>query len=324
MSASRSLALPPRRVSFHNALILFLLISATAQLRSDPEEFRVLTYNLWVGGESGKQPLSQSAKVVTTSKADVAGLQEALGSESGGKRPDRGREMAAMLGWNYFAQGYGRAILTRHTIVATTPGRWGAKLKLPSGKELWMFNVHFAHAPYQPYQLLGIPYGDGKFIRTSEEAVHEANAARGKQVQELLADARDALKSGLPVFLTGDFNEPSHRDWTQRAAQARVCPIAVPYPSTLAVENAGFRDAFRVIWPDEVARTGWTWTPTTRPDDPKDRHDRIDFIFFHGSNVTARRCDILGEDRKFADLVITPYPSDHRAVAATFVLGNKP
>jgi exodeoxyribonuclease III len=71
------------------------------------------------------------------------------------------------------------------------------------------------------------------------------------------------------------------------------------------------------VFPDEVARPGSTWTPTTKPDDPKDRHDRIDFVFFGGPNMSVKGCEIVGEDQKFADIVVKPYPSDHRAVVAT-------
>jgi hypothetical protein len=91
----------------------------------------------------------------------------------------------------------------------------------------------------------------------------------------------------------------------------------VEYPSTLAVVHAGMRDTFRSVFPDEVARPGWTWTPTTKPEDPKDRHDRIDFVFVGGPNVTAQHCQIVGEHQKSADIVVQPYPSDHRAVVAT-------
>jgi endonuclease/exonuclease/phosphatase (EEP) superfamily protein YafD len=77
------------------------------------------------------------------------------------------------------------------------------------------------------------------------------------------------------------------------------------------------RDAFRSVLPDEVDNPGWTWTPTTKSDDPKDHHDRIDFVFVGGPNVTVKRCEIVGEDGKFADIVVQPYPSDHRAVVAT-------
>jgi endonuclease/exonuclease/phosphatase family metal-dependent hydrolase len=200
--------------------------------------------------------------------------------------------------------------------VTNTPARHGVVVRLPSGRPAHVFNIHFPAAPYQPYQLLGIPYGDGRFIKTAEEAVAEARAARGRQVEALLAELRPALAAGGPVFLTGDFNEPSHQDWTPRATAAGKVPLAVAWPATLAATAAGLRDAFRLAHPDEVARPGWTWTPTTRPDDPKDRHDRIDFVFAGGPGVAVKSCEVVGESAANADLVVTPYPSDHRAVVA--------
>ena len=180
-----------------------------------------------------------------------------------------------------------------------------------------MFNVHLAHAPYQPYQLLKIPYANAPFIQTADEAVRAARDARGKQVEELVVELKSALAAGRVVFLTGDFNEPSHLDWTRRAADAGKCPLPVEFPSTKRVTAAGMRDSFRVLFTNEVTHPGWTWTPLTSPQDPKDRHDRIDFVFFGGTNVTVTRCEMIGEDSRWADLVVRPYPSDHRSVVTT-------
>ena len=284
------------------------------------ESIRVMTFNIWHGGDAGKQPLSQTLEVIRAAKADVVGLQETHGNKKNGTSPDNGQKLAKMLGWNYFDQGERTAILTRFTIITNTPRKWGVSLRLPSGREAWMFNAHLMHAPYQPYQLLGIPYADAPFIKTAAEAVSEARQARGEQVGRLLAELKPALAAGQPVFLTGDFNEPSHQDWTQRAADAGKCPVAVEYPTTLAITQAGMRDAFRAVFPDEVANPGRTWTPITKLDDPKDRHDRIDMIFMGGTKMTVKSCEVVGEDRKFADLVVQPYPSDHRAVVATIEL----
>jgi endonuclease/exonuclease/phosphatase family metal-dependent hydrolase len=279
-----------------------------------------MSFNVWVGGESGQQPLSQTAEVIRAARADVVGLQETHGSERNGRRNDAGRELAKLLGWHYYNQGGSPGILSRFPIATNTPARHGVLIQLPSGRRLRMFNVHFNHAPYQPYQLLGIPYANAPFIKTAGEAVAEARKARGEEVGRLLAELKPAVASGDPVFLTGDFNEPSHRDWTERAAKAGRCPLPVAYPSTAEVERSGLRDAFREAHPDEVARPGWTWTPTTKPDDPKDRHDRIDFVFFAGRGVAVTRCEVVGESREFAGVVVAPYPSDHRAVVATVVI----
>ena len=293
------------------------LVTASFPPTVAAESVRVMTFNLWHGGDAGKQPLSQTIEVIRAGKADVVGLQEKQGYERDAARPDNGRKLAEMLGWNYWGQAESTAILTRFPIVTNTPGKWGILVRLASGGQAWMFNAHLMHAPYQPYQLLRIPYADAPFIKTAAEAVSEARKARGAELARLLPELKSALASGQPVFLTGDFNEPSHQDWTQRAAEAGLCPQAVEYPSTLAVIHAGMRDAFRSLFPDEVARPGHTWTPTTKPDDPKDCHDRIDFVFVGGPKVMVKHCQIVGEDEKFADLVVQPYPSDHRAVVAT-------
>src|SRR5688572_30134166 len=175
------------------------------------ESIRVMSFNLWHGGDAGKQPLSQTLEVIRAAKADIVGLQETGGyeKEKGGGRPDNGRKLAEILGWSYLDQGERMGILSRFPIVTNTPRKWGATIRLPSGREVRMFNAHLNHAPYQPYQLAGIPYSHGRFIKTAEEAVDEARKARGAQVERLLSELKPALASGQPVFATGDFNEPS-------------------------------------------------------------------------------------------------------------------
>ncbi len=302
-------------------LIAWVLLVCGA-INAAAETLRVMTFNLWHGGDAGKQPLSQTATVIRAAEADVVGLQETHGWEPapGAPRPDHGRKLADLLGWHYFDQGARTGVLSRHPVVTNSPARWGVSVRLPSGREVWLFNVHFAAAPYQPYQLLGIPYFDAPFLKTPEEAIQAARAARGGQVDRMLAELGPVLATGQPVFLTGDFNEPSHQDWTPRAAAAGKCPLAVDFPATLAVTRAGMKDAYRATHPDEVARPGWTWTPTTSPDDPKDRHDRIDFVFVSAANTSVTRCQVVGESAAFADVVVQPYPSDHRAVVATVEL----
>jgi endonuclease/exonuclease/phosphatase family metal-dependent hydrolase len=279
------------------------------------EAVRVMTFNLWVGGEEGKQPLEQSVRVIQAARADIVGLQETRGAEVNGQRPDNGRKIAERLGWQHLDQGGGTAIISRFRIVEATPLKLGARLELPSGRSVYAFNVHFNHTPYQPYQLLDIPYNNAPFIKTAAEAVRFAREARGKEVDRLIPELRAALTTGAPVFLTGDFNEPSHLDWTAAAAQGAACPLAVEWPATKAVADCGLVDAFRSLRTDVCCDHGFTWTPTTRQDDPKDRHDRIDFVFT-GGPAEAVEAAVVGEDAKLADIVVAPYPADHRAVLA--------
>lgn len=309
--------MPASRLGF-----LFLGIAASLNAVADvrgqeqaPEVVRIMSFNLWNGGDSGKLPLDQTIAVIREARADIVGLQETAGfAPDGMPRPDRAAEIAKRLGWHYLDQGNRTGIISRFKIIDATPEKWGARLETPSGRQLYLFNIHLAASPYQPYQLLRIPYGDHPFLNTAEEAVRAAKAARGGSVERMLAELKTISKAALPVFLTGDFNEPSHLDWTAAAADAKLCPMEVAWPATRAVVAAGFVDAYRAIHPDPIEHRGLTWTPTTRPDDPKDRHDRIDFTFVRDAKVKA--AVIVGEAPRTSDIVVTPYPSDHRAVVA--------
>ena len=280
-----------------------------------------MTFNLWHGGDAGGHPLSQSVEVIKSAGADVVGVQETGGQAPQGRpRPDHGAKMAQMLGWHYVDQGGRTGVMSRYPIVGTTPRKKGVTIEMPGGRRVHVLNVHFAHAPYQPYQLLGIAYEGGAFIKTEADAIAAARAARGGQVAELLAEIEAVRADGAPVFVTGDFNEPSHLDWTARAAGAGRCPIKVEWPTTKALADAGFADAFRAVRGDEVKDPGHTWTPTTEPGDPKDRHDRIDLVMHRGAGVRVVEVKVVGEKAGVADVVVRPYPSDHRGVVASYLI----
>jgi len=132
-----------------------------------------------------------------------------------------------------------------------------------------------------------------------------------------------ALASGSPVFLTGDFNEPSHLDWTQEAATIGLnFGMKVNWPTSNSVVAAGLTDAFREVRPDEVFDRGETWTPGYPAPNvaANEVHDRIDFVYYAGLGVTPTSAQVLGFDANDGntDIAIQPYPSDHRAVVVEF------
>lgn len=276
---------------------------------------RVMSFNLWHGGEGGVLPLERTAEVIRAARADIVGVQESYGRERDSVRPDNARKVAALLGWNHADQGSGKTVLSRFPIVGLTSGRHGALIELPEGETVYLFNVHLYHAPYQPYQLLGIDYEDAPFLDNEEALIAAAEAARGPELAATLAEMRPLLESGRHLLLTGDFNEPSHLDWTERAVSAGVAPMKVAYPASRQTSALGLVDAYRAAHPDVSTALGHTWTPTTRPDDPADRHDRIDFVYVSPS-LQVRSCEVVGESESHADIVVRPFPSDHRAVVA--------
>jgi len=286
--------------------------------QTEESNVKVMSYNVYCGGTRRVKSLSQTAKVIQEAKADVVGLQEIRGNAP---------ELAQLLGWNYHAGHDHDAILTRHEIVERYKS--GIKVKLPSEQEAYIFNLHLPSNPYQPYQLLGIQpkwhkHRDTPFIKTEAEAIAGAKEARGREIARLLRQIRLLPDKKAPVFVVGDFNEPSHLDWTEKAAKSGRHPIKVEYPTSKEFTKAGFADAWRTVYPDEMKKPGFTWSPLTKADDPKDHHDRIDFVYFKGQGVKLNWAKIVGENKENADIVVTPYPSDHRAVVATFTLPNQP
>jgi exodeoxyribonuclease-3 len=307
-------------------IAMICLVFATSVTSANPDRshaekpgIKVMTYNVLYGGTKRGLPLSQTAKVIHASGADIVGLQE-IG--------DNTKDLAALLGWKYLRHGSG-AILTRFEIVESYDGRakprlgaGGVRVRLDSGHEVYVFNVHLNPYPYQPYQLLGISKGKDA-IKTEADAIAAASKTRGHQIEELLGKIGKLRDKGLPVFVTGDFNEPSHLDWTAAAAKSGRHPIKVAYPSSKAMAGKGFLDAWRATRPDEMKHPGYTWSPVTQPDNPKDHHDRIDFVYFKGEHIGVKSVGIVGENKKNADIVVSPYPSDHRAVVATFMLPSQ-
>ena len=287
--------------------------------QTEEESVRVMSYNIHRGGVVMlKQPLSQTAKAIQLAKADIVGIQETRSP-----RGDKLEELAKLLGWNH-DMGKGSNILTRYEIVESLES--GVKVKLDSGKEAYVFNLHLPSHPYQPYQLLGIRpkwhkhTNDITFIKTEAEAIKWAKKARGRELTKFLRLIRSIPDKQAPVFVVGDFNEPSHLDWTERAAKAGRHPIKAEYPNSLAMIKAGFTDAYRALYPDEMKNPGYTWSSFYKFDDPTTHHDRIDFVYFKGKGIKLNEVKIVGENQKDADIVISPYPSDHRAVVADFKL----
>ncbi len=260
---------------------------------------RVATLNIQLGGLGGGGSAAM-AEVIEASGADVVGLQESFGAASG---------IARELGWNSAGAG-DVAFVTRFPI--TRESSESVRVEACPGHEIVVGNVHLAPYPYGPYDLRDDP------ALTPEELIAAANEARADAIASALGELQADLDSDAAVFLVGDFNEPSHLDWTEAAAEAgHHLGASVAWPTSDAVVAAGLVDTYRALVPDEVEDLGETWTPDPGPDEV---HDRIDLLYHAGSDVIPLEVAIVGENRQMADIVVDPYPTDHRAVVAGYRL----
>jgi endonuclease/exonuclease/phosphatase family metal-dependent hydrolase len=304
------------------------LAGAPALAADTPTELTVMSFNIWGGGANEQKDVSETAAAIRAAGADIIGIQETKPEPDVCDADDCvptgqsvAKQLAEALGFHYYDQTktnpalWANAIISRYPIGKPTDNDLGAEIDV-NGRKVYAFNIHLTDFPYQPYQLLGIEYGPAPFLKTADEAVAAATKARGPALDLVMKDMKQA-EGADAVFLFGDFNEPSHRDWTDAAVKAGRQPMAVKYPSALRIEQeAGMTDLLRTAYPDEVAKPAFTWTPTSEPTAKDDHHDRIDYVFGRGPKLETLSVSVVGEKKPEADIVVTPWPADHRAVVA--------
>jgi endonuclease/exonuclease/phosphatase family metal-dependent hydrolase len=311
------------RKQLSGAVLLACCLLSSAALADT--ELTVMSFNIWGGGANQKKPIDETVAVLRAVNADIVGVQETraeevpcTGDHCGPTGESVARQLAAALGYYYYDQTarnqalWANAIVSRYPMVGkATPNDTGITLDV-NGRKVQVFNIHLPDSPYQPYQLLSIGYGKIPFLKTARQAIQAARDTRGAGLKLLFDDLASAGRADA-VFVFGDFNEPSHRDWTVATVKAGLQPLPVAYPSVKALESRGFVDLFRVVYPDPVARPGFTWTPTSDPKSKDDHHDRIDFTLARARALKVVAAGIVGEKSPEADIVVSPWPSDHRA-----------
>ena len=283
-------------------------------MKNQPDSLlSILSFNILYGGSYLGQPLKQTARVIELAEADVVVLSEHMGSAQ--PLADR----LALYCHEVTAPPYrdSVAILSRFPLIETF--NHGARLALTEDETACVFGVHLASSPYQPYQVR-----DGTFSRV-EEVVENAEMTRGREIDRVLAEITPWMKNGERVFLCGDFNEPSHLDWTDRSAAAGFhFRTMIPWPCSSKIIASGMKDSLRSVYPDECDFPAVTWTTVPgegvggAADVISEVHDRIDFVYHTGCDIRPVAAEIVGEDEKHSDLVVESYPSDHRAVVVRF------
>lgn len=266
------------------------------------DTLRVLTFNILYGGD--EYNFDKVVEVITRSGADLAGIQEAEGNL---------KKLAEAAGWKYYDER--THIISRYPVFGPPEGgRMYVYVMVRPGKVVALANLHLPSDPYGPEQMLKGVAPDS--IRRLEASL------RMPTLTPYLDALPKLVQQGVPVFLTGDFNTPSHQDYTEAAVNLRPqIKEAFAWPITKSLTDAGFKDAYRTFYPDPVAKPGLTWTPGYPPPhvSPAETHDRIDYIWI-SEKISVIDVKIIGEEGgKDVDVAVSPYASDHRAVMATCV-----
>ena len=270
-----------------------------------PVELRVMSFNIEWGGTNVS--FDNVVTAIRRSGASIVGIQEAEGNL---------QRLAGELGWNYDRRNY---VISGFPLI-DPPGADGKYVlaEVTPGQVVAIANVHLPSDPYGPDAIR-----DGA---RPEEVLELERTTRLPEIQPYLKALAPLIEHGVPVFLTGDFNAPSHADWTDDAVGERpFLRYALDWPVSRAVTDAGFRDSWRVVHPDPVSDPGLTWWAGRPPLEAyapgeNDAQDRIDFVWYSGP-VKVLSARIVGEaGRDDVSISVMPWPSDHRAVVSDFAV----
>jgi endonuclease/exonuclease/phosphatase family metal-dependent hydrolase len=306
--------MPRRLLALVSSLGLVLLLF-TPSARAAPVTVKVMTLNIFYGGdewnlETGQwcvdpagcpETMGHVVSTIEASDADVVGLQEGTANEC---------VIADRLGWYCEPR---LQLISRFPLI-DPPGANGAYAlaEVTSGRFVAISNVHLPSDPYGPYWVR-----DGESLAAVLDLERSTRLPAIQRELDVLPELADA---GMPVFLTGDFNSPSHLDWTPAVGAVREeVRYPVVWPVSAALAAAGFRDSYREVHPDPVAAPGFTWTPPgTLESVPDEVHDRIDWVLVQGPAETLET-QLVGEaGGPDVDIERDPYPTDHRGVVSTF------
>ncbi|MFD2159720.1 endonuclease/exonuclease/phosphatase family protein [Rubritalea tangerina] len=288
------------------------------------DEIKVLSFNLWHGLGKINYGHRKGIEAVLLSGADIIGTQETVDNVSG-SGVYQAQQIAEELGWYYSPAGAGDSgIVSRYPIESefTSGIANGVKLNLTQdkSKQVILYNCHLDYVYYGPYEA----HASGS---TAQKVLNEEKRSqRDEEIAVIINGMTSDLNNAnnIPVILTGDFNAPSHLDWTEATKSWHGGVGYVAWPTSLACTDAGLIDSFRAMNPNPAQVRGDTWSPLHGGTEPQ---DRIDFIYYKGGGLTPTASSTFmtavevtvgawGSD-------ITPalnntWPSDHAAVLTSF------
>ncbi|WP_297829469.1 endonuclease/exonuclease/phosphatase family protein [uncultured Rikenella sp.] len=320
------------------------------------QELKVLQINIWQEGTAVPDGYDALVSEIEYADADFVMLSE-VRNYNGTRFCDRIVESLRAKGKNYYSfKSKDSGLLSRFPIsdsVTIFPEKddHGSMYKLvatlPEGQKVSVYTTHLDYRNCAYYRVRG--YDGSTWAELPEPDTDLASiladnvaSQRDDAIRLFLADAARDAAAGHLILLGGDFNEPSHLDWTEATRDsADHRGMVVPWTVTTLLDGAGYADAYRVKYPNPVTHPGYTY-PADCPGAemrqllwaPKaDERERIDFIFYRpDKRLKLREVTIFGprgsvqRGRRMVEHSQDPFlppatdnwPTDHKGVLATF------
>lgn len=315
-------------------------------------EFTVLQWNVWQEGTMVPGGYDAIVDEIVRLQPDFVTFSEVRNYHN----TRFNERMVASLkerGLDYYSfYTYDTGLLSKHPItdsltVFPENGDHGSIYKLVSAVDGHKVAVYTAHLDYLDCAYYNVRGYDGSTwkeipVPASVDEVMKVNVAsqRDDAIRLFIAEAEKDLANGYTVIIGGDFNEPSHRDWIEANKDLYDHHgMVIPWTVTTLLKEAGYIDTYRQIYPNPLTHPGFTYpadNPLKEPGKltwaPKaDERDRIDFIFYQGKGIKAKKAIIFGPKGSIVrnqrvqetskDKFLTPqgvWPTDHKGLLVTF------
>lgn len=343
-----------------NSIRFFVLILFSCSLLtgfSQKKSFTVFQLNIWHEGSVVPKGYEAIVEEIIDKNADVVMLCE-VNNRNGEDFVSKILKDLKSRGQHYFGipneHTVDVATISKYPIIAQNTlyekeNRQGQvlKTKIEINKHpIIFYSVHLDYtnyACYLPRGYDGVTWKKMESPITDVEEILVANrkSKRDEAINDLIADAKKENKN-KSIIIAGDFNEPSHLDWTAKTKNLFDHHGAiVPWDCSTLLYAAGFKDTFRVRYANPITHPGFTY-PSYNKDAPiekltwapeADERERIDYIYYKTSTNKLKLKDIkiLGpvetvlnaqkQEKDSKDIFLTPknvWPTDHKGLIATF------
>lgn len=323
------------------------------------QELKLLTFNIWQEGTEVPNGLQKIKDIIKDVDPDVVCFVE-VRNYNDKDWTDKIVQVLSEEGEEYYGE-YGGgdvSLISKYPILSSkliysgegSVVNFEVKLK---EREIVIAGVHLDYTYYACYlprgyngsepnwKMIDDGNGNPKPIVDSERiSEYNLKSERDEQIASFLNSVKDEKR---PIILMGDFNEPSHLDWTDdQKNMFDHNGVVYEWESTKTMENGGFTDAYRAFFPDEMRNPGITWPSFTHDREstswtPKaDERDRIDYIFYKGIGVSTKYASLVGPKESYVFDKLSssynsnenfisdslPWPSDHKGVFAILEFSN--
>lgn len=334
-------------------LMALVLIAISCNSVSKPHTIKVLQLNIWQEGTIVPDGYEGIIRQILASDADLITLSEVRNYKNT-RFCDRIVESLRDSGEVYYSfYSYDSGLLSRYPIIDSTTvypcvddhGSAYRALIDMNGQEVALYTTHLDYLNCTYYDVKG--YDGSTWKKRTPlldiDSILENNrlSKRDDGMRAILNYAALDQANNRIVIIGGDFNEPSHLDWTENTKDLYDHQgLVIPWTVSKMLENEGYVDTYREIYSNPVTHPGFTYPSDNELVDiqkltwapESDERDRIDFLHyapFEGLTLTdavvwgpegsiARNQRIKEESQDKFRMAEGVWPTDHKGLLVTF------